>query len=116
SGWRRRGSCPEIRRRSLSGTAGDDTSSVTAAATTFDGGEVVNESGNDTFDGRGGADTYIGHFGLDTASYADRTAPVVADADGVADDGNSEDGPPGSRANIPSDGERIVGGTEDDQL
>lgn len=67
--------------------------------------------GDDVLDGGPGADTLIGHQGIDTVTYERRTAGVVADADGVGDDGE-----PGERDNIATDVENLIGGAGPDTL
>jgi Ca2+-binding RTX toxin-like protein len=73
-------------------------------------------AGNDTLIGHGGADALNGGGGIDTASYVGRAAGVTADIDGVADDGNSDDGPAGARDSVASDVERLIGGNGSDTL
>jgi Ca2+-binding RTX toxin-like protein len=57
-----------------------------------------------------------GLAGSDSASYATRTTGVTVDIDGVADDGNSDDGLPGARDNVKSDIENLTGGEGADTL
>ena len=49
--------------------------------------------------------------GTDVADYSARTAPVTADIDGVADDGE-----PGETDNVRTDVEDLVGGSAGDAL
>jgi hypothetical protein len=57
------------------------------------------------------ADTLRGGDGVDTASYASRTAGVRVDPDGVHDDGVT-----GESDNVETDVERVVGGSGNDVL
>jgi Ca2+-binding RTX toxin-like protein len=78
------------------------------------------DDGNDRLDGRGGADVLQGLGGVDRAVYSTRTAgeALVADPDGVADDGTPGlDGPStGTRDDIRPDVEGIEGGAGADRL
>ncbi|HEU4425352.1 MAG TPA: hypothetical protein VFR67_22700, partial [Pilimelia sp.] len=67
--------------------------------------------GDDVLDGGPGADTLTGYQGIDTVTYERRSAGVVADADGVRDDGE-----PRERDNIATDVENLIGGTGPDML
>ena len=71
---------------------------------------------NNVLDGGAGADTLGGLGGTDTVSYAARTTAVMVDIDGVADDGNADDGPAAARDNVQSDVEDLVGGSAADTL
>src|SRR4051794_10330773 len=88
---------------------------------TIDGGDGNDElTGGDSMDtliGGAGADVLAGGEGTDTASYADHDAAVTVDlgADGTSD-GNSEDGPAGSRDDVRSDVEDVVGTDGNDTL
>ena len=83
----------------LTGGSGDD--------------RLEGSGGPNTLDGGAGGDFMIGNGGLDTATYADHLEDVIADLDGVADDGSIEDG----RAdNVAADIESVVGGLGDDRL
>ncbi|MFQ5426054.1 MAG: calcium-binding protein, partial [Gaiellales bacterium] len=84
----------------------DDTLLGSSAPNTLSGGP-----GNDLLNGRLGADYLVGGTGLDTADYSDRSAPVTADLDGAADDGESGEGD-----RIETDVESLVGGTGPDVL
>ena len=103
------------------------------------GDELLGESGDDVLkgglgsdllDGAEGADTLSGGTGTldepefaereeigeielegDVASYADRTSPVTADSDGVADDGEAGEGD-----NVLTDVDVVVGGSANDVL
>lgn len=77
-----------------------------------DGNDTLSgAAGNDLFDGGQGADTFTGGTGIDSISYRGRTSPVIADIDGVADDGV-----PGEQDNIRTDIEQLYGGTANDIL
>lgn len=70
--------------------------------------------GDDVMDGgaaANGGDTFDGGPGVDRVSYAARTAPVVADIDGTADDGAV-----GEMDNILSGTEVVIGGHAADRL
>jgi Ca2+-binding RTX toxin-like protein len=90
----------------LTGGSGNDRLTGTSAANTLNGG-----SGNDVLDGGAGADLLLGGAGTDTADYASRTARVIADPDGAADDGELGEGD-----TIETDVESLTGGGGDDQL
>ena len=62
-------------------------------------------------DGGAGADVLNGGGGTDTATYASRTAPVTADIDGAADDGEAAEGD-----NVATDVENLTGGSGGDTL
>ena len=96
---------PDVER--LLGGAGDDTLTGNNAANVLEGG-----GGNDLLDpGRGSGDLAIGGADTDTVTYASRTAPVVADLDGVADDGEA-----GENDAISTDVENLTGGSANDRL
>jgi beta-lactamase class A len=109
------------------GTSGDDVLTGTPGADVICGLE-----GNDTIDGGGGADTVdggsgddrllggaggdylIGGTGTDTVSYAyiaDTATPVVADLDGIRDDGTA-----GEQDRIRADVENLIGSSSNDTL
>ena len=90
----------------LTGGSGNDRLTGTGAANLLNGG-----SGNDVLDGGTGSDLLIGAAGTDTADYSARTASVVADPDGAADDGEAGEGD-----TIETDVESLAGGSGDDQL
>ncbi len=76
----------------------------------------IGASGNDTFlEGAtpNGNDTLDGQFDLDTVSYAARTARVVVDPDGVADDG---DPAASEHDNVTAAVENLTGGAGNDNL
>lgn len=68
-------------------------------------------TGNDTLLGGPGSDLLSGGRGADTASYADHSARVVADLDGLANDGT-----PVGTDQITVSVENIIGGRGDDVL
>ncbi|HEX8105688.1 MAG TPA: calcium-binding protein, partial [Solirubrobacteraceae bacterium] len=93
----------------VTGGAGGDTLVGSAAANTLKGG-----AGNDTLLGLGGPDTFAGGLGNDTVSYARSTARVIADIDGVRDDGSVGDA---NRTDlIGLDVENLTGGARGDDL
>ena len=70
--------------------------------------------GDDTFvaDWRDDSDVFDGGAGTaDVVTYAVRADPVIADLDGVADDGAA-----GERDNVRSNIERLIGGASADRL
>ena len=81
----------------LTGGAGNDTLTGDAAANILIGGA--------------GADTFAGGAGTDTVTYADRTAPVSAILDGLANDGEVGEGD-----FIQSGVENLTGGAGNDTL
>jgi Ca2+-binding RTX toxin-like protein len=96
---------PDVER--LLGGAGDDTLTGNNGANVLSGG-----AGLDLLDpGRGTGDLVLGGTDTDTVTYAARTAPVVADLDGVADDGEA-----GEADTIETDVENLVGGAANDRL
>ena len=86
----------------MDGGPGNDTESGASGNDTFLEGAVAN--GNDTLDGS---------FDVDTVSYAARTARVVVDLDGVADDG---DPAASEHDNANASVENVVGGAGNDDL
>jgi Ca2+-binding RTX toxin-like protein len=91
----------------LLGGAGDDTLTGNNGENVLSGG-----GGNDTLDpGRGAGDELLGGSGSDTVTYASRTMPVVADLDGLADDGEAGEG---DRVDV--DVESLIGGSANDRL
>ena len=79
--------------------------------------------GNDRLDGRFGPDVFEGGSGIDTVTYAGRSAGVTATIDGVADDGDSAgpiggdfDPGDGHRDDIGADIENVEGGAGNDVL
>lgn len=99
----------------IHGGAGDDTLAGGMGNDLIygDGGNDSLEGsyGDDTLDGGAGADTISGSSGVDTVSYASRTAPVAVSLDGVAGDGEANEGD-----NVAASVENIVGGAGDDTL
>jgi Ca2+-binding RTX toxin-like protein len=96
---------PDVER--LLGGAGDDTLTGNNATNVLEGA-----AGNDLLDpGRGAGDVTIGGADTDTVTYSTRTAPVVADLDGVADDGEA-----GENDQIATDVENLTGGSANDRL
>lgn len=90
----------------LDGGSADDILLGESSSDTLRGG-----SGNDRLDGGTGSDKLGGGTGTDTASYASRKANVVADLDGVRDDGAA-----GERDTIGTDVEGLIGGLGNDTL
>ena len=64
------------------------------------------------FDGGAGGDRFTGGAGYDLVSYASRSAPVTADADGAS----ADDGVPGEGDTIGADIEDLEGGAGNDVL
>jgi len=97
----------------LYGAAGDDVLTGGAAGDLLSGTDVGGAagSGNDTLDGAGGADELRGGDGVDTSTYASRSAAVVVTLDDVADDGEA-----GEKDNVRSDVENVTGGAGGDAL
>jgi hypothetical protein len=113
----------------LDGVANDGNSTDQSGALKDNAGtdveDVVGGKGADTLTGsavhnvlRGGegADVMSGLGGVDAVAYDFRTAGVTVDIDGVADDGNSADGPVGARDNVQTDIEDLIGGKGADTL
>ncbi|MGD9694357.1 MAG: calcium-binding protein [Thermoleophilia bacterium] len=94
---------------------GNDSIRLTTRATgvaSADRAEVFGGPGNDSFEANGlEADRFVGGEGVDTMSYATRTAPLQLSADGVADDGEAGEGD-----EIGSDVETIYGGSGPDVM
>ncbi|MEJ7786767.1 MAG: calcium-binding protein [Solirubrobacteraceae bacterium] len=90
----------------LLGEAGDDRLSGGSGVDTLDGG-----SGSDVFDGGPGGDTFTGGSDPDYVTYSTRSTAVLADSDGVADDGAS-----GENDNVGADVETLIGGSAADTL
>jgi Ca2+-binding RTX toxin-like protein len=72
---------------------------------------ILGWDGNDTLDGGAGADTMRGGMGSDTVTYASRTNGVVANLDGLKNDGE-----PGELDVIDPTIEHLIGGAGNDQL
>jgi Ca2+-binding RTX toxin-like protein len=104
-------------RGALSGGTGNDAIRLGGSAWSSDlnGGagndSLLGAAGHDVFDGGDGADVFTGGTGIDAVSYRSRTTPVIADIDGVADDGAS-----GESDNIRGDIENVFGGSANDAL
>ena len=73
-------------------------------------------SGDDHLFGDPGADALSGGPGRDLARYLWHQSGVTVSINGMADDGNVEDGPPGARDNVAADVEDLQGGVADDTL
>jgi glucose/arabinose dehydrogenase len=114
---------------SINGGGGNDTICGGNGSDTLRGGsgndELYGDAGNDSLggddgsdvlDGGNGADSIAGGVGIDTATYVTRTTGVTVDIDGVADDGNSNDGPVGARDNVMTSVENLTGGAGADTL
>ena len=100
----------------LDGGPGTDTLDGGANADDLSGGgdgDALNGgAGDDLLHGGPGADTLAGGPGRgDTASYRERIAPVTADTDGVANDGEAGEGD-----NVAPDVEGLEGGVAGDVL
>jgi Ca2+-binding RTX toxin-like protein len=91
----------------LLGGDGDDTLTGNIGENELNGG-----GGNDTLDpGRGAGDELIGGLGTDTVTYSSRTLPVIANLDGLANDGELGEGD-----RIEADVENLTGGSANDRL
>jgi Ca2+-binding RTX toxin-like protein len=97
------------------GTCMSDTITGDGGANRLEGGggddTLSGGNGNDTLVGGAGTDVVNGGDGVDTASYVGHTQGVVADLDGVADDGA-----PGENDLIAVDVENLTGGRFADTL
>ncbi|HEX8103525.1 MAG TPA: calcium-binding protein [Solirubrobacteraceae bacterium] len=84
------------------------------------GNDVLDgKDGDDQLIGAGGADTLTGGDGRDTVFYVERTAGVVVDIDGAADDGDASDnaGPEdATRDNVTTSVEVVLGSQGSDTL
>ncbi|KAA1421140.1 hypothetical protein F0U44_02135 [Nocardioides humilatus] len=105
----------------LTGGPGDDTLTGGYGADTLlgsSGDDVVSGGeGDDTLDGGADADVFNGGPGIDLASYATRTASVIASiGTGTGDDGGASDGRVGERDTIRSNVENLTGGLSADTL
>ena len=85
---------------------GSDRLMGSSAANRFSSG-----SGNDIIDGGLGADLFGGGSGFDRVTYETRTQGVIANIDGVDNDGVGDE-----KDNITNDVESIIGGSDDDLL
>jgi RTX calcium-binding nonapeptide repeat (4 copies) len=102
----------------LRGGPGDDRLQVRDTSAYFSGGpgrdHMTGGPSGDTFDEGGssnGADTMLGAGGTDHVSYAGRRRPVIADLDGLRDDGER-----GERDLISADVHSLAGGRGADRL
>ena len=96
----------------LNGDGGNDTVIGDAGADMVNGGgddDVLTDSGE--FDGPDGNDVFSGGTGIDLLDYSRKGNPVVADLDGVADDGI-----PGETDNAGADIENLIGTLKADTL
>jgi len=93
----------------LSGAAGDDLAAPSDAVAVPDDDAQPGEGAGSAADA--GADRFDGGAGIDTISYARRTAPVAASLDAVANDGEA-----GERDDLGGDVEGIEGGAAADVL
>ena len=93
---------------SIAGGGGDDILVGGTGAGTIrgNGGNDSLDGGNDTL-----SDVIVGNSGLDTVSYANRTADVFVTLDATANDGES-----GENDDVAGDIEAITGGSGDDTL
>jgi Ca2+-binding RTX toxin-like protein len=92
--------------------AGDDTLRGDLGTDTLNGGDD-----NDNLRGGPGNDTFNGNNGsADVADYAERTTAVTVTIGGGADDGNADDGAAGSRDNVQTDVENVIGGSGGDTI
>jgi hypothetical protein len=90
----------------LEGDSGADTLIGGPGADQLGGGR-----GDDLLQGRGGTDAFEPGDGFDKIDYFDHTAPVVANFDGIANDGSA-----GENELVPADAEMLVGGQGADRL
>lgn len=101
--------CPGAGVSQLSISLGDGDDEVTVAAPT--NAVILGGPGNDQLQGGAGQDVFEGDEGTDGVSYGPRTAPITTSKDGVANDGQVNEGD-----NIGSDVERITGGLANDSI
>lgn len=101
--------CPGAGVSQLSISLGDGDDEVTVAAPTS--AVILGGPGNDQLQGGAGQDVFEGDEGTDGMSYGPRTAPITTSKDGVANDGQANEGD-----NIGSDVERITGGLANDSI
>ncbi len=90
----------------ITGGSGADQLTGSSAANQFFGG-----GGDDTLDGGVGPDDLAGGAGFDRVTYKTRTNTIIANIDGVDNDGVT-----GEKDNITLDVESIEGGLDDDLL
>lgn len=95
----------------LIGCVGDDTLIAGGGADLLFDGLFCTGGGNDSFDGGAGSDGISGGPGTDTATYANRSAPVHVSIDGVANDGEAGEGD-----DVGVDVENVTGGSGDDNI
>lgn len=99
----------------LTGGFGDDTLTGNFAVNKLLGGpgndSLSGGDGNDTMDGGPGGDAITGGTGSDVADYTGRTAALVIDLDGVADDGEAGEGD-----NVAGDVDVVNGGAGNDVI
>jgi hypothetical protein len=101
--------CPAAGVSQLSITLGDGDDDVTV--TTPTNAVMLGGPGNDEFQGGAGQDVFEGDEGTDAVSYGLRAAPITTSKDGVANDGQANEGD-----DIGSDVERITGGVANDSI
>jgi Ca2+-binding RTX toxin-like protein len=77
---------------------------------------LTGSGGKNSLAGNSGADVFNGLGGIDTVTYFTRNVGITVDIDGVADDGNANDGPAGARDNVMPDVENLSGGDGADTL
>jgi Ca2+-binding RTX toxin-like protein len=114
----------------VTGTAAGDTITGNGAVNILDGaggpdtlagaggGDTLNgQAGPDVLDGGLGPDVLDGGADADTADYSTRLdgVTVTIATDGLADDGNEQDGPAGARDSV-ANVERLLGGAGGDTL
>lgn len=99
----------------ICGMGGRDTIQGVGGTDVIDGGPGIDKlyggDGTDTLLGGSGGDTLAGGAGIDTVSYADHRSAVVADLDGVRDDGAASE-----RDLIATSTESLIGGAASDRL
>lgn len=105
----------------LIGDTGTDTLIGGTEADNLSGGvgadDLSGGAGPDILDGGSGPDVLAGGSEQDTATFADRSEPLVVTIDGVANDGGASDSNlEGVRDNVRADVEKLIGGTQDDHL
>jgi Ca2+-binding RTX toxin-like protein len=101
--------CPGAGVSRLSISLGDGDDAVTVAAPT--NAVILGGPGDDQLQGGTGQDVFEGDEGTDGVSYGPRVAPITTSKDGVANDGEANEGD-----NIGSDVERITGGSANDSI
>jgi uncharacterized repeat protein (TIGR01451 family) len=99
----------------LTGGSGDDALTGSSDVNRLLGGAgndaLSGADGNDTMDGGAGGDAMAGGPGSDVVDYTGRSAPLVIDLDGVADDGEAGEGD-----NVAADVDVINGGSGNDVI